>query len=91
MYPAIQAAIAAEHVRDMLGRAAQDGQAQQARHARRAARARAADRARLARQARLVGGTGHGQAATPGHRSVTTAPAPAPAPVPDASDVAGCR
>jgi len=58
MYSAIQAAVAAEHVRDMLGRAAQDGRARQARHARRARRARAAGRARLARQAQLVGAAG---------------------------------
>ena len=45
MYPAIQAAVAAEHVRDMLGRAAQDGAARRARHARRARRARAASHA----------------------------------------------
>ena len=83
MYPAIQTAVAAEHVRDMLGRAAQDGRARQARHARRASRARAASRARLARQAQFVGGTGRGRAATPGHH-------PPAAPAPDASHLAGC-
>ena len=64
MYPAIQSAVAAEHVRDMLGRAAQDGRARQARQARRAGRARAARRAQLASQAQLVGGTGSGRPAT---------------------------
>ncbi|MFI5062923.1 MAG: hypothetical protein ACHP9Z_02940 [Streptosporangiales bacterium] len=84
MYSAIQAAVAAEHVRDMLSRAAQDGRARQARHARRAGRARAARRARRAPQARLVGGIGPGRPATPGR-------SPATAPVPDASHVAGHR
>jgi hypothetical protein len=81
MHPAIQSAVAAEHVRDMLGRAAQDGRARQARRARRDGRARAASRARLARQAQLVSGTGGGHpaavpdAAHAGSREGAAAPA----------------
>ncbi len=40
MHPAIQAAVAAEHVREMLAQADRDSQAQRARQARRARRTR---------------------------------------------------
>ena len=40
MHPAIQAAVGAEHVRDMLAQASRDAQAQRARRARRGWRSR---------------------------------------------------
>jgi hypothetical protein len=54
VHPTIQAAVAAQHVKDMLAQAAEDGRAREARQARGGRHAREAGQARPPRHPRLA-------------------------------------